>query len=225
MSLSDSRTRAGLIIIVLLVCGAVGWSMFGSDSPPGPALTDAAEGQPGGPDLSVETLKKADPAETMKLFRRDDLTEEQREELGRNIREAHQERITERINRYFSAEGDQRTAVLDEQIDEFLEMRKRMEEAREQDPPDEDWRERMRQRWRNRPPPSRAERKEAFETNRAENRSRMMAYFQAVRARMQERGMEMPRGPGGHGGPGMRGGSPGGRPGGGDSGERRSRNR
>ena len=222
MSLSDNRVRAGLTVVVLLACGAVGWSLFGSDSSPAPALTDAASpAPPAGPDLSVEALKKAEPVEVMKLFRREDLTEEQRETLFRNAREVREKMMKERMSRYFSAQGEARTAILDEQIDEFLAMRKRMEEAREEGPSEEE-RQRMRERWRNRSPPSREERKENFETAKAEDRSRMMGYFMAVRARMQERGMEMPRGPGGHGGPGMRGGPRGGRPAGGDSGNRSS---
>jgi hypothetical protein len=201
MSLSDTKTRVALIVLALLACGAVAWSLLGSDSSPAAeakaAKTDAGHS---GPDISVEALKKADPIEVMRLFRRDDLTEEEKDRLLENAREARREMMAERITRYFEAEGEKRTAILDEQIDEWLAMQERMRRAMEENPPTQDMRERWRQRWMNREAPTRAERKQAFESGRSEERSRMMAYFQAARARMQERGLQMPRGPWGHGG-------------------------
>jgi hypothetical protein len=218
MSLSQSGLRFGLIAALVLACGLLGWAVFAPTGAATRAVVDADGAQPD-PELTVEALKSKDPGEVMRMFRRDDLTEEQREQLRHNAWEARREMMDERMNRYFTAEPEDRNAILDEQIDEFLEMRQRWEAAREQDEQQDERteeerekeRQQMRERWQNRPPPTREERKEQYETARSENRSRMMTYFQAVRARMQERGIESPRGPWGRGGGGPRGGFGGGR--------------
>jgi hypothetical protein len=209
MALSESRLRIGLVVAVVLACALLGWAVFAPTGNTTPTVVDARAAQLD-PELSVEAIKSKDPVEVMRMFRRDDLSEEQREQLRRNAWEARREMMDERINRYFAAEPEDRNAILDEQINEFLEMRQRWQAAREEEEEEDERteeerereREQMRERWRNRPPPSREERKERYETAQSENRSRMMTYFQAVRARMQERGIEAPRGPFGRGGPG-----------------------
>jgi len=182
-------------------------------------------------ELTVAALKKQgeeDPvkaAETIfRSFDQEDLTEEQRRELRRNAREVREAEMDKRVDEYFNASEEERQAVLDRQIDDMARFREQMRESWErrraenearraedgQQPNEEQAR---RERWR--PMGGTAqERKERSEGRDPDKMARRISYFDAVRKRMQARGMEMPAGPGGFGGPGGpgRGPGPGGRP-------------
>lgn len=213
MALNQSKRVgvAGLAVVVALVGGT--WAALGGWFSSGSASVDAEQSR-----LSVEALKKSDPADFMRLMRSEDLTDEEREELRRNARQARMERMREAMNEYFTAPEDEKVAILDRQIDEWADMRKRMRERMEEDPPSEEERQQWRERMRSGMFPSFEERKERLETAQSEARSRMMAYFAAARSRAQERGLEMS---GGRGGWGRRGGSGG--PGGGSNSSGRRR--
>jgi hypothetical protein len=158
-------------------------------SGPEPLAEVESEQATTGPDLSVEALREADPIEVWRLFRRKDLSAEQQEELAANAKEAQMAEMNERMNRYFSAEAGQREAILDEQIDEWMAVKERMQEYLEEEPMTEEEERSLKERWANMEAPSREERKNQFETAKSENRAPMMAYFAAAYGRMKARGM------------------------------------
>ena len=187
-------TVAGLA----LALGAISWAVAGRSASGAPKSTLPRELQVAA--LKAETADPAKLRETVRgAFERADLTPEQRRELRGNMREVFVGAMTERVDAYFDAPEDQKTAVLDSQIDQFVaqmaEWRKRRE-GRE---------ERLRDGGREGfSPPSQAERKERSESRNPDQTARNMAYFSAVRARMTERGLQPPGG--GRGGPGGGGG-------------------
>ena len=165
-------------------------------------------------------------AETMmNTFDREDLTEEQRRQVRQNMREIRRAETEKRVEEYFAAKEQEKQAVLDRHIDEMLEnlekMRESFEKRRQQ------WEEQRRERGeseddeaarqerRRRMIGTAQERKARSEGRDPDSMARQVAYREAMRDRMQERGLEMPRGPGFRGGPGRGGGPGGGRPGGG----------
>ncbi len=177
-------------------------------------------------EYTVEKIKASaaeDPAVVMERMRnfmdRTDLTEEQREQARKNMREAMDQMMGQRVDEYFAAKtDDEKNAVLDKHIDEMQKFMKAMEERRRQeeekeaaegDDPEkkaerEKRREEMRKGWANR---SQAERKTDSETRDPNKSAQRMAYFGAMMRRSAERGIQMPR----FGGPGGRGmGGPGG---------------
>jgi len=166
-------------------------------------------------ELSRENLKAQSAADPDKLretmhetMQRTDLTEDQRHEIMRRMRELWQAEFDKRINEYMNAPPDQKNAILDKHLDE---MQKRMkeEEARRQ------------QEHAQRPPTTQPsqhrpdfasmspqERKTRAESRNPDQTARHMAYFSALRARATARGIQMPfaGGPGGGGGGRGRGG-------------------
>ncbi len=161
------------------------------------------------PELSAQNLKaeSEDPAKMMQAMRdlrqRTDLTEEQRREAMRRMFEERRAREEQRINEYFAAAEAQRQAILDRQIDEMQRQREEWERAREQ------WdREHPTTEPASRPARpdftslSRQEQKTRAESRDPDAMARNMAYRAALRARMEERGIQPPRGPWGGGGPG-----------------------
>ena len=165
-------------------------------------------------------------AETMmNTFDREDLTEEQRRQVRRNMREIRRAETEKRVEEYFAASEQEKQAVLDRHIDEMLQNFERMRESFEQRR--QQWEERRRERGeseddeaarqerRRRMIGTAQERKARSEGRDPDSMARQVAYREAVRNRMQERGIEMPRGPGPRGGPGRGEGRGGGRPGGG----------
>jgi len=164
------------------------------------------------PEFSVESLKaKAeDPGAMMttvrEAMRRDDLTDEQRQELRQNMGQVWRETVQARVDEYFNAPPEEQTSVLDKHIDQLMaqmaeweKRREEMERTREED------RQRVGQTFGQ---ASQQERKERSEARNPDSMARAMAYFGAVRNRMSERGIKMPQGFGGRGlgGPGGGGG-------------------
>lgn len=167
-------------------------------------------------ELSAGALEaaSANPGEMMQRVReamqRDDLTDEQRRQLRANMREVWQERRRAQLDVYFAASSEaERQRILDEQIDQMQARMREWQQRRAQwerergarrdqagrpDRPD-------RGNWT---PPTRAERRERSESRDADEMGRRMAYFSALRKRMEERGIEAPFGPGR--GPGARAG-------------------
>jgi hypothetical protein len=141
---------------------------------------------------------------------REDLTEEQRRQIGENARSIFRERMEATVNEYFSAETeDEKNAVLDQQIDQFQDRPKITEEQRKE------WEKRREERRAEggaRQEPTQQERKERSESRNPDQMARQMAFFSAVEHRATERGIKMPGpgpgGPGGFGGPGRGGRGP-----------------
>lgn len=154
------------------------------------------------------------------MMRNDELTDEQRRKAAREMRGARRSEMMERVQEYFDAAEEDKNVVLDDHIAAFQRRmaeweKRRAEEDRER--PTEEERQAMRNLFRNR---SQAERKADSESRNPDQTAQTMAYFTALRGRMSERGISMPRrgGPGGRGGwggGGGRGGGGGGRGGGG----------
>jgi len=186
------------------------------------------------PEFTLEAMKervaehqRPDFRKMRETMARDDLSIEQKRQIAENMRDVFRSEMRARVDEYYNASAEDKTAVLDKQIDEFQKMREQFRRRREQDGADSDRpskeeRDKMRQIMR---PQSKQDRKSRSESRNADETARTMAYFSAMRSRAKERGIEMGRGPGpggpGRGGPGGRdgprgqGGSRGGRPGGG----------
>lgn len=194
--------------VVALSAAAAGYMLVGGSSDRAAAIPK---------DMSVAALKvqaETDPGKMMEkmreTMRRDDLTDEQRREIGANMRQVWQSMMTDRVNEWYEAQTeDEKIAILDRQIDEFMHrmaewQQRREEREREGGEDGAEERERMRQMWAN---PSREERKARSESRNPDQMARMMVYIAAVRGRMDQRGIQMPqgRGPGMGGGMGGRG--------------------
>lgn len=174
-------------------------------------------------EFSVESLKarvgnqQQGRAAFRDLLGRDDLTDEQRRKAMRNMRELRRDRMVDRVNEYFDAAEEDKNVVLDDHIAEFQRrMAEWAERRNDEDRPSEEEREAMRNLFRSR---NQAERKNDSESRNPDESARSMAYRDAMRSRMQQRGIQMPtrRGGGGRGG-GPGGGGRGGGPGGGGRG-------
>lgn len=216
-----NRHRAGspqLVVITLssvVLLGGAAWGLI--------AWTGSGETASTLPEeLRLETLRKnaeSDPGAMrttmMNSFRRDDLTEEQRREARENMRTVFEERLDNNINEYFTASEEDKTVVLDRQIDEFQkqmeewrgqmeEMRKEREARRAEREKNgekaDDERDEGARRWAG--PQTREERKARSESNNPDKMAKRFAYFNAAQKRMTERGIETPFGRGGFGGPG-----------------------
>ncbi len=207
----------GIVAAGALILGGGVWAIVSWKGEPDDEQANLPE------DLRLRTLQKkaqegpATLVETMmNTFDRDDLTEEQRRQAMRNMREIRRAETEKRVNEYFSAPEKEKQAVLDRHIDEMLEnfekMRESFEERRQQ------WEERRREREdtqddeaarqerRRRMIGTAEERKARSEGRDPDMMGRHIAYRQAMRSRMQERGIEMPMGSGRRGGPGGPGG-------------------
>ena len=171
-------------------------------------------------ELSAEALTeqaKTDPAklgETMReTFRRDDLSDEQRDQIRSNMRQAWTGMIDDRVDQYFATAPEDRDAFLDKQIDEWQSRMKEWEERRRQRErerqagdqqngggDEQAQAERNRRGWRG--PQTREQRKVRSESRDPDESARRAAYFSAIRKRAQVRGIEMPGPPDpGQGGP------------------------
>ena len=181
----------------LVTVGAVAFLM---KSPSGQASTLPSELRP----EALKELVEKDPGalrDTMRdTMRRDDLTDAQREELRSNMRNMFQSMMNERMDAWYAAETEaDKTALLDQQIDEFEARRAEWEKNRaeeEKDGDEEKNGERERGMFRT---PTKEERKARSESRSADQTARMMTYFSAMRKRMDERGIKPPGGAGGRG--------------------------
>ncbi|MFQ5489658.1 MAG: hypothetical protein ACE5GE_02950 [Phycisphaerae bacterium] len=198
----SSRRRAVLVGLGVLVVGTVLW-----------AFATRGDAEPAGllpPELSVESLQAQtmDRGKVREMLEREDLSEEQRQELRKNMREVWRSAMDRRLAEYFAAADADRQAVLDRHIDELQERRKQWEQRRKEREQNGDNAESRREDFRNRVASmSQQERKERSESRNPDQTAQRMAYFSAMRNRMSERGIEMTaggwragRGGGGHGG-------------------------
>lgn len=199
---SPGKTALTLALVLLPIGGAVAWYRHDPDASK-PSLLPK--------ELSVESLKAAsDKPEKMMAtmrdsFRRDDLTDEQRRELRRNMREVWRSRTTQRVNEYFSASSDEADAVLDRHLDELVSSMQAMRAARQErekvrkNEPSEAGRRGGRGRMGSR---SQQDRKESSESRNPDETARAMLYFNNLRARAADRGIQIPGRGGGRGGGG-----------------------
>jgi len=147
-------------------------------------------------------------------FRGAQLDDPQRRQLRQNMRSMFEERMDETMQKYFALPADQRTAYLDQLIDEqqarmsrWREERSRRAEERAASGPaegqqtaagsgEEGDRPRRADRGRRGLTPERL--KQRIEHTTPERRAMREEFMKALRKRMEERGIEM-RGPGGGG--------------------------
>lgn len=211
MTRQNKIALAGVGVLVVGVGGALAWR---------------AGFAPDEHERMVAELKAIPIAERFDKFRDESLTEEQRDELRRSMREVMEEEITSRMDEYFNAPEDQKVAILDKHLDEFQEMRERFRQQREagerpapggtdsdrprREPGGSDRAEggdragqpgqgEGRRQFGGRTP-TREQRKERMEGTSPERMARMAQYWGKMQDRAKERGIEM-RGPGGRGGP------------------------
>ena len=159
-------------------------------------------------ELSVNALKAkiSEPGrlrETMReTMQREDLTDEQRRELRRNMGEVFNAALNARVDEYLDSPPEKQNAILDSHLDEMqqrmaeFEKRRRDGEQRRQDERPSDRGQGFRQR-------SQQERKSASESRSPDETGRRSVYFTALQKRAGERGISMP---GGMRGMGPRGG-------------------
>ncbi len=155
-------------------------------------------------ELSVAALTEAtENRDRRGMFRevmdREDLSDDQRRQAFRNMRDVGRTQREARMNEYFDATTqEEKNAILDAQIDEFSKRREERRQQREQrEAEGENDRERMQQLFQ---PPSQQERKARSENRNPDQTARNMAYMSAMRSRMSERGISMGGGRGGPGG-------------------------
>lgn len=172
----------------------------------------AEAGVPVPPEFTKEALevKLADMSGGFGVMReimeREDLTEEQRRQIGETARGIFRQRMEKTVNDYFTAQSDdEKNAILDQQIDQFQPRPQPTEQQRKE------WekrREERRAEGGGRPEPTQQERKERSESRNPDQAARQMAFFSAVRDRAEQRGITLPQNPGGPGGRGGFGGGP-----------------
>lgn len=200
MSSITSPKVLAIAVVGLLGAGAGVWGLTRArhDESKGPAVPQ---------ELTVDALKKAEPKQAMDALRKatenNDLTDEQRAEIGRNMRKVMEERMKHNVDEYFASPDSSRDDVLDKHIDEMQKFMKEREQAQQDSKETPEQRaERMKKFWGRDASP--AQRKAASESRKPDDMARMMSYFGAMRKRMEKRGIEPPRwgGPGGgRGGP------------------------
>ncbi len=203
-SLSSPKTILPAIGIALML-GAAVWAFVARPSGP---LADSTLP----PELSVEALRQVqanDPGrirQTMReTFQNQEFTGEQRAELRRNMRVLRNDMMNERVDEFYASSAEDENAVLDAHIDEFKkrmdDWQKRREEQKKEEGASDRDAENHRRRFAQR---TKSERKSQSESRNPDDTARQMIYFSALRARMAERGIQMPsRGGGsGRGGPG-----------------------
>lgn len=227
----DPKTSkiVALSLVGVLAAGAAVWGVVhsGEKKAEEPVLAAVPD------EYSIDKLRavsKEDPGKAFDQMRetmdRKDLTEEQRMQIGDNMRTVMEEQMQARMDEYYRAPEAEREAILDRQIDELQKFRKRMEERREKEEAEraaegkqmteeerQKEREKRMEQWRKREATkSKAQRKQESESRNPNQMAQRFAYWGAMNKRMQARGIEPPRfgpgggGPGGPGGGGRRGG-------------------
>ena len=145
--------------------------------------------------LTIEAMKKMSMDDLMELWQGDDLTDEQREALGENLRTIWENHIGDVAEEYFAAAPEEKERILDKQIDEWKEFMDRMRayhEANKDDPEYQKRQEERMQRWRK---PTKEDRKERQESVNPDRQMKMFYMFGQMQKRAQERGMNMWGGP------------------------------
>ena len=216
------RSRVGALVVVAVLgsaalAGGVYWVVRDS----GPALdeeltsgdvdrmraalltadTDALKGEEAAERrrLTIEAMKEMPIEDLFALWRNGDLSDEDRELLGKNMRTLWMEHMSDKADEYFAASDDQKEALLDQQIDEWTEFGERMREYREahkDDPEDQAQREKEKERWSK---PSKEDRREKTAQTDPDRQAKMFYMFRKMKARAEERGIDFGMGRGGGG--------------------------
>lgn len=143
--------------------------------------------------LTMEAMRKMSIEDLMSLWRDDSLTDEQRRQMGENMRVIWMSYMTEFAEEYFTVPEEEKEKLLDQRIDEWKEFMDRMREWREahqDDPEYQQRREQERERWRRRQR-STEERKQQMAEINPDQQAKMFYVFQQMRKRAEERGLDM----------------------------------
>ncbi|HUU83450.1 MAG TPA: hypothetical protein VM243_08105 [Phycisphaerae bacterium] len=140
--------------------------------------------------LTIEAMKQMPIEDLFDLWRGNELSNEERELLGRNMRSLWMEHMNDLADDYFTASPEEKVAILDRQIDDWKSFMDRMQKYREEhrdDPEDEQQREEERRRWRN---PSKEDRKEQMTQTDPDQQAKMFYMFRKMGERAEERGVD-----------------------------------
>jgi hypothetical protein len=157
-------------------------------------------------EYSVASLKAeiGEPGRLMEKLRdaahREDLTDDQRRQIGRNMRDVMQTVMRERMDEYFTASEEDKNKILDRHIDEWQAQMERWERERQEAEKRGEDQEGSMRRMFGPGTQTQEERKAQAESRNPDQMAKAMSYFMAVQKRMSERGMKMPWGRGGPGG-------------------------
>jgi len=199
MPLAKKKTMSPWVVVSggVLVAGAAVWGVVGAGSA-------GAGGVVVPTNLTVDALKQRSQepgrafGEVRQALGGDELTDEQKRQVAENIRTVRRATMRERMDEYYNADPDEKEAILDKHLDEMQERFKRFR-GRGQgggagSGMSEEQRKELRQLFR---PQSKQDRKSRSESRSADDTARAMVYFTAMRSRATQRGIQMPRGPGG----------------------------
>lgn len=208
----ESSSKVKLAVAATIALAAVGgavWAVAGKHGETKPSVEVPKQ-------FAVASLKQMEPGPAMwdqmrELRDRKDLTDEQRDQIRDNMRQAMETRWKERVDEYFAAKGDDKKKVLDKHIDEFQKMREEMEARRKQQenqaggPPEGDRPRGEGDRGQGgrggRGEGSKERRMTRTQSRNPDQMARRMAYSAAIAERMKERGIQPPQWGGGPRGP------------------------
>lgn len=211
------RTRLWPLVVLVwvgLAAGAVLWAALGGTNLQdeltsgdaermraalAAADTEALQGRDGieTSRLTVQAMKQMSIEELTSLWENDELSEEDRDRLGNNMRTVWMNYMGELADRFFAADPQEKEQLLDQQLDEFMEFRKRMEdyyESRKDDPEFQKEQEEKPKRWQN---PSKEDRKSRIIEMDPDRQMRMANMWMQMSRRAKERGIDFGKGPSG----------------------------
>lgn len=143
--------------------------------------------------LTIEAMRKMSIEDLMSLWRDDSLSDEQRRQMGENMRVILMSYMAEFAEEYFTAPEEEKEKLLDQRIDDWKEFMDRMREwrrARQDDPEYQQRQEQGRERWRRRQR-STEERKQQMADINPDQQAKMIYVFQQMRKRAEDRGLDM----------------------------------
>ncbi len=149
---------------------------------------------------AMSTLKSSSLESIFDKMRSDDLTDEQRQKLRRNMGKLMQEDMERKVDEYSSAPEGEKEAIMDKHIDEMIAFRDKMRGYRESHKDDPEMEKEREERRKERTRPTTQQRKERMESRDPEKMAQMMRYWPKMMSRAKERGVNMGWGRGGRGG-------------------------
>ncbi len=211
MAVTKSKTMKPWVLVGggVLAVSVVVWGVVGTGSADADGVSVPAE-------FTVDALatRSDDPGSAFRDLRRamrgDELSDEQKRQVGKNMRAVRQAMMRARLDEYYNADAGDKMAILDGHIDEMQNRSKAFERRREdrensgEGGMSEAERNKLRELFR---PQSKQDRKNRSESRSPDDTARAMVYFTALQSRAQDRGVSLSRGPGG-GGRGGAGGGP-----------------
>jgi hypothetical protein len=212
MSQSTSKRRTWLWVTGLLTCcgtgsGFVLWAVLG-----GPDLqeelasgdaermraalaaadTEALKGKEGAATarVTVEAMKTMSMEDLASLWESDELSDEDRDKLEANMGAVWMNYMGQLADRFYAASEEEKERILDQQIDEFMEFKQRMEdyyEERKDDPEFKKRQEDRKHRWQT---ASKEDRKQRMMDTDPDRQMKMVNMWMQMARRARERGLD-----------------------------------